>query len=334
MSVFRKTEKNQIYNENFVFKGLKSDLVVATCWTSPSIKYLILVVSPPTIATTYTVTGDFLQDSEYPLHLHKSCYLRMWVSRLELRDPQSSIHQTGFWESAMSRKAEESEERKNESQTGIYQIGSYQTQGQQGWQQQHINGLMGTAMWELLREPPAHPGKELQIRIKLCSRMCFRISSALRRIQWANLMIFHHTAAPVIKPVRVCGKHNCKCDIGKTANKKKKSKNLAKDMKNRVYGRRPMTAMSNPASKLEKVLKPDKPAPEEVLSWAESLLVLLSHKYNLVIFRCFLQKELHLTGDKEDATGFERVGERERVRKAERKSKRKVLTDDSSINRP
>ncbi|TRY99072.1 hypothetical protein DNTS_021175 [Danionella cerebrum] len=93
---------------------------------------------------------------------------------------------------------------------------------------------------------------------------------------------------------RVCGKPNCKCDLGKTAHKKKKSKNLAKDMKNRLTFLRKKTNDrhgSNPASKLEKVLKSDKPAPEEALRWAESLDALLSHKYGLVIFRCFLQRE-------------------------------------------
>ncbi|XP_042613342.1 regulator of G-protein signaling 3-like [Cyprinus carpio] len=48
---------------------------------------------------------------------------------------------------------------------------------------------------------------------------------------------------------------------------------------------------SNPASKLEKVLKSDKPTPEEALKWAESLDALLSHKYGPVVFRSFLQTE-------------------------------------------
>ncbi|XP_068077654.2 regulator of G-protein signaling 3 isoform X1 [Danio rerio] len=93
---------------------------------------------------------------------------------------------------------------------------------------------------------------------------------------------------------RVCGKPNCKCDMGKTAVKKKKSKNLAKDMKNRLTFLRKKTNDrhgSNPASKLDKVLKSDKPAPEEALKWAESLDTLLSHKYGLAVFRSFLQTE-------------------------------------------
>ncbi|KAK2911626.1 hypothetical protein Q8A67_003759 [Cirrhinus molitorella] len=93
---------------------------------------------------------------------------------------------------------------------------------------------------------------------------------------------------------RVCGKPNCKCDTGKPGVKKKKSKNLAKDMKNRLTFLRKKTNDrhgSNPASKLEKVLKSDKPTPEEALKWAESLDALLSHKYGLVVFRSFLQTE-------------------------------------------
>ncbi|XP_048045394.1 regulator of G-protein signaling 3-like isoform X5 [Megalobrama amblycephala] len=93
---------------------------------------------------------------------------------------------------------------------------------------------------------------------------------------------------------RVCGKPNCKCDMGKTGVKKKKSKNLAKDMKNRLTFLRKKTNDrhgSNPASKLDKVLKSDKPTQEEALKWAESLDALLSHKYGLVVFRSFLQTE-------------------------------------------
>uniref|UniRef100_A0A8C1N658 Regulator of G protein signaling 3b n=1 Tax=Cyprinus carpio TaxID=7962 RepID=A0A8C1N658_CYPCA len=93
---------------------------------------------------------------------------------------------------------------------------------------------------------------------------------------------------------RVCGKPNCKCDTGKTGVKQKKTKNLAKDMKNRLTFLRKKTNDrhgSNPASKLEKVLKSDKPTPEEALKWAESLDALLSHKYGLVVFRSFLQTE-------------------------------------------
>ncbi|XP_065140361.1 regulator of G-protein signaling 3 isoform X1 [Paramisgurnus dabryanus] len=93
---------------------------------------------------------------------------------------------------------------------------------------------------------------------------------------------------------RVCGKPNCKCDTGKNGQKKKKSKNLAKDMKNRLTFLRKKTNDrhgGNSASKLEKVLKSEKPTPEEVLKWADSLDALLSNKYGLAVFRCFLQTE-------------------------------------------
>ncbi|XP_052413284.1 regulator of G-protein signaling 3 isoform X2 [Carassius gibelio] len=89
---------------------------------------------------------------------------------------------------------------------------------------------------------------------------------------------------------RVCGTPNCKCDTGKTGVKQKKTKNLAKDMKNRLTFLRKKTN-DRPVSKLEKVLKSDKPTPEEALRWAESLDALLSHKYGLVVFRSFLQTE-------------------------------------------
>ncbi|XP_051551023.1 regulator of G-protein signaling 3-like isoform X2 [Myxocyprinus asiaticus] len=93
---------------------------------------------------------------------------------------------------------------------------------------------------------------------------------------------------------RVCGKPNCKCDTGKSAVKKKKSKNLAKDMRNRLTFLRKKSNDrhgSNPAGKLEKILKSDKPTPEEALRWAESLDALLSHKYGLAVLRSFLQTE-------------------------------------------
>ncbi|XP_051527915.1 regulator of G-protein signaling 3-like isoform X4 [Myxocyprinus asiaticus] len=93
---------------------------------------------------------------------------------------------------------------------------------------------------------------------------------------------------------RVCGMPNCKCDTGKSAFKKKKSKNLAKDMKNRLTFLRKKSNDrhgSNPVIKLEKILKSDKASPEEALKWAESLDALLSHKYGLAVFRSFLQTE-------------------------------------------
>ncbi|XP_036454495.1 regulator of G-protein signaling 3-like isoform X2 [Colossoma macropomum] len=93
---------------------------------------------------------------------------------------------------------------------------------------------------------------------------------------------------------RVCGEPNCKCQLGKSVTKKKKSKNLAKDMKNRLTFLRKKNNDrhgSNPAYKLEKVFKSDKPTPEEALKWGESFDLLLSHKYGLAAFRSFLQTE-------------------------------------------
>ncbi|KAI4892642.1 hypothetical protein NFI96_021631 [Prochilodus magdalenae] len=93
---------------------------------------------------------------------------------------------------------------------------------------------------------------------------------------------------------RVCGEPNCKCQLGKSVMKKKKSKNLAKDMKNRLTFLRKKNNDrhgSNPANKLEKVFKSDKPTPEEALKWGESFDLLLSHKYGLAAFRSFLQTE-------------------------------------------
>ncbi|KAK3539073.1 hypothetical protein QTP86_023517, partial [Hemibagrus guttatus] len=93
---------------------------------------------------------------------------------------------------------------------------------------------------------------------------------------------------------RICGEPNCKCQMGKSAMKKKKSKNLAKDMKNRLTFLRKKNndrPGSHPSSKLEKVLKSDKPSPEEALKWGESFDLLLSHKYGLAVFRSFLQTE-------------------------------------------
>ncbi|XP_072520527.1 regulator of G-protein signaling 3 isoform X2 [Salminus brasiliensis] len=93
---------------------------------------------------------------------------------------------------------------------------------------------------------------------------------------------------------RVCGEPNCKCQMGKSVTKNKKSKNLAKDMKNRLTFLRKKNNErhgSNPVNKLEKVFKWDKPTPEEALKWGESLDLLLSHKYGLAAFRSFLQTE-------------------------------------------
>ncbi|KAM9841183.1 regulator of G-protein signaling 3a isoform 2-T2 [Aulostomus maculatus] len=85
----------------------------------------------------------------------------------------------------------------------------------------------------------------------------------------------------------------CSCEVGPEGTKKKKSKNLAKDMKNRLafLRRRNESPGSNPASKLDKSMKSVKPTPEEALKWGDSLDKLLSHKYGLAAFRAFLRTE-------------------------------------------
>ncbi|KAM4635642.1 regulator of G-protein signaling 3a isoform 3-T3 [Polymixia lowei] len=85
----------------------------------------------------------------------------------------------------------------------------------------------------------------------------------------------------------------CSCEVGSDGTKKKKSKNLAKDMKNRLafLRRRNESPGSNPASKLDKSMKSVKPTPEEALKWGESLDKLLVHKYGLAAFRAFLRTE-------------------------------------------
>uniref|UniRef100_A0A671UZI8 Regulator of G protein signaling 3 n=1 Tax=Sparus aurata TaxID=8175 RepID=A0A671UZI8_SPAAU len=81
--------------------------------------------------------------------------------------------------------------------------------------------------------------------------------------------------------------------VGPEGTKKKKSKNLAKDMKNRLafLRRRNESPGSNPASKLDKSMKSVKPTPEEALKWGDSLDKLLAHKYGLAAFRAFLRTE-------------------------------------------
>ncbi|XP_041754249.1 regulator of G-protein signaling 3 isoform X4 [Coregonus clupeaformis] len=86
----------------------------------------------------------------------------------------------------------------------------------------------------------------------------------------------------------------CSCEVGPDGSKKsKKSKNLAKDMKNRLafLRRRNESPGSNPAGKFDKSLKSVKPTPEEALKWGESLDKLLAHKYGLAAFRAFLRTE-------------------------------------------
>uniref|UniRef100_A0A087YPM6 Regulator of G-protein signaling 3 n=1 Tax=Poecilia formosa TaxID=48698 RepID=A0A087YPM6_POEFO len=85
----------------------------------------------------------------------------------------------------------------------------------------------------------------------------------------------------------------CSCEVSPNGTKKKKSKNLAKDMKNRLafLRRRNESPGSNPAGKLDKSMKSVKPTPEEALKWGDSLDKLLAHKYGLAAFRAFLRTE-------------------------------------------
>nr|XP_021155942.1 regulator of G-protein signaling 3 isoform X7 [Columba livia] len=85
----------------------------------------------------------------------------------------------------------------------------------------------------------------------------------------------------------------CSCDEGDETSRKKRSKNLAKDMKNRlgIFRRRNESPGANPSGKLDKVLKSLKPTPEEALKWGDSLEKLLLHKYGLAAFRAFLRTE-------------------------------------------
>ncbi|XP_030004477.1 regulator of G-protein signaling 3a isoform X2 [Sphaeramia orbicularis] len=85
----------------------------------------------------------------------------------------------------------------------------------------------------------------------------------------------------------------CSCEVSPEGTKKKKPKNLAKDMKNRLafLRRRNESPGSNPAGKLDKSMKSVKPTPEEALKWGDSLDKLLAHKYGLAAFRAFLRTE-------------------------------------------
>ncbi|KAJ8346809.1 hypothetical protein SKAU_G00282100 [Synaphobranchus kaupii] len=91
---------------------------------------------------------------------------------------------------------------------------------------------------------------------------------------------------------KLSGGSECSCDIG-PEDTKKKSKNLAKDMKNRLafLRRKSESPGSSPAGRLDKAMKFVKPAPEEALKWGESLDKLLVHKYGLAAFRAFLRTE-------------------------------------------
>ncbi|XP_047380069.1 regulator of G-protein signaling 3 isoform X2 [Sciurus carolinensis] len=77
------------------------------------------------------------------------------------------------------------------------------------------------------------------------------------------------------------------------ASQKRKSKNLAKDVKNKlaIFRRRNESPGAQPAGKTDKMMKSFKPTSEEALKWSESLEKLLLHKYGLTVFQAFLRTE-------------------------------------------
>ncbi|KAG8518838.1 Regulator of G-protein signaling 3 [Galemys pyrenaicus] len=77
------------------------------------------------------------------------------------------------------------------------------------------------------------------------------------------------------------------------ASQKRKGKNLAKDMKNKlaIFRRRNESPGAQPAGKADKMMKSLKPTSEEALKWGESLEKLLVHKYGLAVFQAFLRTE-------------------------------------------
>ncbi|KAM6183649.1 regulator of G-protein signaling 3 isoform 4-T4 [Erethizon dorsatum] len=77
------------------------------------------------------------------------------------------------------------------------------------------------------------------------------------------------------------------------ASQKRKSKNLAKDVKNKlaIFRRRNESPGAQPAGKTDKMIKSFKPTSEEALKWSESLEKLLLHKYGLAVFQAFLRTE-------------------------------------------
>uniref|UniRef100_A0A4W5PL01 Regulator of G protein signaling 3b n=2 Tax=Hucho hucho TaxID=62062 RepID=A0A4W5PL01_9TELE len=91
---------------------------------------------------------------------------------------------------------------------------------------------------------------------------------------------------------KVCNESDCNCEFKHGRTEKKKSMNLAKDMKNRLtFLKMKDFHGSNPTNGLEKVLKSVKPSPEEALKWGECFETLLAHKYGVAVFQRFLQTE-------------------------------------------
>ncbi|XP_060055973.1 regulator of G-protein signaling 3 isoform X2 [Erinaceus europaeus] len=76
------------------------------------------------------------------------------------------------------------------------------------------------------------------------------------------------------------------------ASRKRKSKNIAKDMKNKlgIFRRWNESPGAQPVGKTDK-MKSFKPTSEEALKWGESLEKLLLHKYGLAVFQAFLRTE-------------------------------------------
>ncbi|KAL0978970.1 hypothetical protein UPYG_G00178660 [Umbra pygmaea] len=91
---------------------------------------------------------------------------------------------------------------------------------------------------------------------------------------------------------KICSQSNCSC-VFAHGSAKKKSTNLAKDMKNRLTFLRKKNNFNveNSNNGLEKVLKSVKPTPEEALKWAKCFDSLLAHKCGVAVFRGFLQTE-------------------------------------------
>lgn len=77
------------------------------------------------------------------------------------------------------------------------------------------------------------------------------------------------------------------------ASQKRKTKNIAKDVKNKlaIFRRRNESPGAPPAGKTDKMIKSFKPTSEEALKWSESLEKLLLHKYGLAVFQAFLRTE-------------------------------------------
>ncbi|XP_076586697.1 regulator of G-protein signaling 3-like [Chaetodon auriga] len=72
----------------------------------------------------------------------------------------------------------------------------------------------------------------------------------------------------------------------------KKTKSLAADVRSRLpFLRRRKNSSCVHGNSLEKALRNNRPSAKEVLKWAESLEVLLTNQYGLVVFRHFLRSE-------------------------------------------